>query len=48
MTTWSMSSQMSLICFILCKQANLIEENVSGQWEIHFDSVLLFKDRAVC
>ena len=24
------------VCIILCKQANLIEENVSGQWVIRF------------
>ena len=27
---------MSPVCFILCKHANLFEENVSGQWAILF------------
>ena len=31
-----MSLQMSHVCFILCWQANLIEENVSGQLENRF------------
>ena len=34
--TLSTSLQMLPVCFILCKQAHLIEENISGQWAIRF------------
>ena len=34
--TSSTSLQMSPVCFILCKQASLIEDNLSGQWAIRF------------
>ena len=36
LTTWSTSLQMTPVGFILWKQVNLIEDNVSGQWEIRF------------
>ena len=39
--------QMTPVCFILWLQTNLIEENVSGQWEIGFHGVSLVKDREV-
>ena len=44
LTTWSTSLQVSTVCSILCKQANLFDENVSEQWAIVFH----FNDRAFC
>ena len=48
MTTSSTSLQMSTVCFILCKQANIFEKILwdSGRFVFHGGS--LFKYRVVC
>ena len=45
MTTWWTSLQKSPVCFVLCKQANRFEDNVSGNSSF---TISLFKDRAIC
>ena len=47
MTTLLTPLQMSPVCFILCKQTNLIEE-IGTVVDSDFHGVSQFRDRAVC